>query len=172
MTDNSKGSKRRTQPWDPGLYYEQLRLAYEMASLGANANVLDQFFAVDKRLEMAINKDLGKFRKGAGWMTTHVIHRVHANIVYRMYCNAIPENANLERPITDRELLSLARTYHVLHNNQYVDINRIFYIFCYLSDGTFSRKICSKCGMDFIFHSERNYSHCPFCERDSPLFDK
>ena len=164
-------TKRRTLPWDPFQYYEQIKLAYEMANLGANANLLNKYFVVDKRLELAINKELGRFRKGSGWLNTHVIHRVHANIVYRMYCNIVPENANLTRNLTTRELITLAKTYYVLYQNQYIDINRIHYIFSYLSEGIFSRKLCSKCGIDFIFHSDRNYSYCPFCEKHSTLFD-
>ena len=166
-----KTSKKKALSWDPGAYYSQIKLAYEMASLGANANVLDKFFAVDRRLELAINKDLCKYRKGAGWMTTHVIHRVHANIIYRMYCSFSPENAEIKRKITEKELLTLAKSYLLIYNNKYIDINRIYYIFKYLADGTVSKKVCNKCGMDFIFHSERNYNKCPFCEQDSPLFN-
>jgi len=165
-------TKRRTQSWEPDIYYEKQQLAYQMARLGANTRVLKDFFVVDKRLELSINKELGKFRKGSGWMTTHVVHRVHANIVYRNYCNAVPDNADFHRQATPSELLSLARTYLVVYNNQYIDINRIYYLFKYLQDGTFTRKVCNKCGIDYIFHSERNYNLCPFCEKDSTLFNK
>ena len=169
---SSNSNKRRIQSWEPGVYYEQLKLAYEMASLGANSRVLSNYFVVDKRLELSINKDLGKFRRGAGWMTTHVVHRVHANIVYRMYCNAVPDNSDFHRPPTAQEILALARTYLLVYHNEYIDINRIYYIFKYLSDGTFTRKICTTCGIDYIFHYERNYNQCPFCEKESTLYKK
>ncbi|MEZ9698801.1 FlhC family transcriptional regulator [Vibrio sp. 10N.261.46.E12] len=164
--------KRRVASLEPDVYIKQMILAYEMASLGANAPLLREFFVVDKRLEVAINKELGKFRKGSTWMTSHVTHRKHANIIYKMYCNAVPENANFKRPLSAQELLSLSRTYLLEHNNEHADINRIHYIFKYLSDGTFARKLCSTCGIDFIFHYERNYNHCPFCEKDSKLFKR
>ncbi len=169
---NISPPKRRTLPWNPNLYYEQIKLAYEMASLGANANVLDKYFAVDKRLELAVNKELGRFRKGAGWMNSHVVHRVHANIIYRMYCTVFPENEDVTRDLTAKELLTISKTYLLLYDNQYADVNRIYYIFHYLTTSVFSKKICSNCGMDFIFHSERDYNLCPFCECDSALFKK
>ena len=150
----------------------KMKQAYAMAELGANSRVLSSYFVVDKQLSLAINKEASKFRRGSGWIMTHVVHRLHANIIYRMYCSAIPENANLKRDISAEELLALSRTYLILHKNLYVDINRIHYIFCYLRTGVFSRKICTTCGMDYIFHSDRDYNHCPFCESDSSLFKK
>lgn len=171
--ENKKtGNARRSRGMEPVSYFRNLKLAYEMAELGANSRVLFNFFVVDKRLELSINKELGKFRRGDGWINTHVVHRLHANIVYRMYCNAVPENSDLKRDLKPEEILALSRTYMMLYNNEFMDINRIFYTFGYLRDGTFNRKICSSCGIDFIFHSQRSYQNCPFCEKSSKLYSK
>ena len=160
------------QSWEPGVYFESLSRAYEMAGLGANCCVLATFFVVDKRLEMSINKEMSVFRRGSGWLLTHVVHRLHANIIYRMYCTISPANANFKRDISAEELTSLTRAYHLQYGNDHADINRIFYIFQYLRTGVLSRKICNNCGMDYIFNSKRNYNTCPFCEMHSELFKK
>lgn len=153
-------------------FLERISISFSMAEMGANSTVLETYFVIDKQLSLAINKDKNKFRKGSGWLMTHVIHRMHANIVYKMYCTAVPCNANLSRNITAKELISLARAYELQHGNEYIDINRIFYIFGYMQDATFQRKTCSCCGIDYIFHSDRNYVKCPWCERRSLLFKK
>lgn len=146
-----------------------MEIAYKMAALGINTVVLKNFTIVDKRVEASINKDLRKFRKGENWITSHVINRVHANVVYRNYCNSVPENRDLHRPITGEELISLAHTYYLVYKNEMMDINRIYYIFVYLRNGTYNKKVCKNCGIDYIFHASRNYNRCPFCTMKSTL---
>lgn len=172
VTANKPIRTRRIKSKEAFAYYKNMQLAYKMASLGANTIVLNNFSVVDKRLEASINKNLSKYRKGAGWITTHVIHRAHANIVYRNYCHIAPDNADLHRPVSAEELISLARVYFFVYKNEFLDINRIYYIFVYLRNGTYNRKVCKTCGIDYIFHASRNYYKCPFCAMSSTLFIK